>query len=151
MKTQKFGSLVIACGALASVFAMASPAAAQPIACTYLSPGMLAAVRPAGPCVYQGDRIAQRGPVYDGPAVIAPQSTYAPSRTAAGYPYVPGVYHSAAVMQMEPMRGMRGGKRGVVNLQSDLPHGKGTPQIVRARAEVHIYGPERMDIRLYRH
>ena len=140
MKMQKPG--LVAGGALAAAFAMTSPAAAQPIACSYLSPGMLAAVRPAGPCVYQGDRIAQQGPVYDGPAVIAPQPTYAPSRTAVAYPYVPGRYQSAAVMQMEPVRG----KRGVFN----LPSGEGTPQIVPARAEVHIYGPDRMDVRLYR-
>ena len=132
MKMQKPG--LVAGGALAAAFAMTSPAAAQPIACSYLSPGMLAAVRPAGPCVYQGDRIAQQGPVYHGPAVIAPQPTYAPSRTAVAYPYVPGRYQSAAVMQMQPVRGMR----------------EGTPQIVPARAEVHIYGPDRMDVRLYR-
>ena len=135
MKMQKPGLVALACGALAAAFAMTSPAAAQPIACTYFSPGMLSAVRPAGPCVYQGDRIAQQGPVYDGPAVIAPQPTYAPSRTATGYSYVPGRYQDAAVMQMEPVRSMRG---------------EGTPQIVPARAEVHIYGPDRMDIRLYR-
>lgn len=143
MKMQKPGLVVLAGGALAAAFAMTLPASAQPIACTYFSPGMLSAVRPAGPCVYQGDRIAQQGPVYDGPAVIAPQPTYAPSRTAAGYPYVPGRYQDAAVMQMEPVRSMGG-------LQSDLPPGDGTPQIVRARAEVRIYGPDRMDIRLYR-
>ena len=124
----------MACGALAAAFVMKSPAAAQPIACTYLSPGMVSGIRPAGPCVYQGDRIAEQGPTYDGPAVIAPQPTYSPSRTAVGYPYVPGHYQSAAVMQMEPVRSMGGGK----------------PQIVPARAEVHIYGPDRMDIRLYR-
>jgi len=135
MKMQKPGLVVLAGGALAAAFAMTSPAVAQPIACTYLSPGMVTGIRPAGPCVYQGDRIAAQGPTYDGPAIVAPQPTYAPSRTAVGYPYVPGRYQDAAVMQMEPVRSMRG---------------EGTPQIVRARAEVRIYGPDRMDIRLYR-
>jgi hypothetical protein len=35
-------------------------------------------------------------------------------------------------------------------VKNDLPATKGKPQVVRARAEVRIYGPERMDIRLYR-
>jgi hypothetical protein len=142
MKTQKLGSLVVAGGALAAAFAMASPAAAQPIACTYLSPGMLAAIRPAGPCVYQGDRIAQQGPVYDGPAIVAPQPTYAPSPTVNAA-YAPAVRRT--VMRRTPAV-----NRTTVNVEGDVAPAKGKPQVVRANAEVRIYGPERMDIRLYR-
>src|SRR5687767_15844522 len=99
MKMQKPGLVVLAGGALAAAFTMPSPAAPQPIACTYLSPGMLAAVRPAGPCVYQGDRIAQQGPVYDGPAIVAPQPTYAPSPTVNAA-YAPAVRRT--VMRRAP-------------------------------------------------
>jgi hypothetical protein len=142
MKMQKFGSLVVAGGALAAVFALASPAAAQPIACSYYQPGMLAAIRPAGPCVYQGDRIAQQGPVYDGPAVVAPQPTYAPSPTVSAM-YAPAVRRT--VVRRAPAV-----KRTMVYVEGDVAPAKGKPQVVRANAEVHIYGPERMDIRLYR-
>ena len=142
MKTQKFGSLVVAGGALAAVFAMTSPAAAEPIACSYYPPGMFAAIRPAGPCVYQGDRIAQQGPVYDGPAIIAPQSTYAPSPTVNGV-LAPAVHRT--VVRRGPVV-----KRTTVNVEGDVAPAKGKPQVVRANAEVRIYGPARMDIRLYR-
>lgn len=142
MEMQKFGSLVVAGGALAAVFALASSAAAQPIACSYYQPGMLAAIRPAGPCVYQGDRIAQQGPVYDGPAVIAPQPTYAPSPTVSAM-YAPAVRRM--VVRRAPAV-----KRTMVYVEGDVAPAKGKPQVVRANAEVRIYGPERMDIRLYR-
>ena len=141
MKMQKPGLVVLAGGALAAAFTMTSPAAAQPIACTYLSPGMLTAVRPAGPCVYQGDRIAQQGPVYDGPAIIAPQPTYAPSPTVNAV-YVPV---RRTVVRRAPVV-----KRTTVNVEGDVAPAKGKPQVVRANAEVRIYGPARMDIRLYR-
>jgi hypothetical protein len=38
----------------------------------------------------------------------------------------------------------------VVSVQDDLPRSQGRSQVVRARAVVRIYGPQRMDIRLYR-
>ena len=41
-------------------------------------------------------------------------------------------------------------KRTTVNVEGDVAPAKGKPQVVRANAEVRIYGPARMDIRLYR-
>jgi hypothetical protein len=142
------------------------PAKADPVVCSHYRPGMLAFLTgaTATQCVaYQGDTMVNQGPAYDGPAVIAPQSTYAPTRTAAGYPYVHGEYAADQAVQAEPVRKRvvrratvkrivkrTGGKRQVVNVKSDLPRRKGGVQIVHARAEVRIYGPERMDIKLYR-
>jgi hypothetical protein len=141
------GALVAA--ALASI----SPAAAEPVACSYYQPGLLAALSlaPARPvlCEYQGPYIVKQGPVYDGPAIVAPQATYAPSRTLN---YVHGPYHPVvaepAVRRTSVKR--TGPKKTVVDVKNELPATKGKPQVVRARAEVRIYGPERMDIRLYR-
>src|SRR5919106_5510108 len=140
MKMQKAGFL-FACNALAAAFAMTSPAAARPIACTYVPPGILDAVRPAGPCVYQGPRIAEQGPIYDGPAIVAPQATYAPTPTV-NTAYVPAVRRT--VVRRAPVV-----KRTAVKVEGDVAPEKGKPQVVRANAEVRIYGPERMDIRLY--
>lgn len=138
-------SICLIAGALA---AAASPVKAQAVACGAYQPGLLAFLareRPA-PCSYQGDYIVQQSAAYDGPAVIAPQSTYSPSRTVVGY--VPAT-HAGGYMhgpyRMEPAVRVR---RAVV--KSDLPPRKGKVQIVKARAEVRIYGPERMEIKLYR-
>ena len=104
---------------------------------------IIAPVRPAT-CVYQGDRIAQQWASYDGPALIAPQDTYAPSPTVGVYVRPErlavdeyGLGLGVAVPVSEPVR--------VVN-----PARNGKPQVVKARAEVKIYNPQRMDIHLYR-
>jgi hypothetical protein len=130
-----------------------SPASAQAIACSYYQPGLLAALSLApphpAPCEYQGPYIVKQGPVYDGPALVAPQATYAPSRTL-NYVYGPyqPVVAAPAVRHTTVERTVR--KKTVVSMTNELPANKGKPQVVRARAEVRIYGPERMDIRLYR-
>src|SRR3954465_12194882 len=69
----------------------ASPAMAQAVGCGTYQPGLIAFVTRVRPalCSYQGDYIAQQGPAYDGPAVIAPQPTYSPSPTVAGYVHRP--------------------------------------------------------------
>ena len=113
-----------------------------------------------------------QGPVYAGPAVIAPRPTYAPTPTASGYPYV-----SAQSVQYEgqpdsdqvnndvqtspryrvaraaPERRVvyrRAPARRIANVRHGPPAKKGGVKVIRARAEVRIYGPQRMDIRLYR-
>jgi hypothetical protein len=160
----------------AAAFVFSAPAHAN---CGSYQPGMLAfvtGVRPA-PCPYQGDYMVNQGPMYDGPARIAPQPTYAPARTsfAGDYPYVPGQYtaHAAEAPVMrtmvrrdygarrtvyEPVRKgsvakrtavKQSGSRKTVNVKNELST-KGRPKVVHARAEVRIYSTERMDIRLYR-
>jgi hypothetical protein len=157
-------------GALVAAVALiaGSPATADPVVCSHYKPGMLAFLTGATAtrCVaYQGDTMVNPGPVYSGPAVIAPQPTYAPTPMAAEYPYVRGQ------SQAEPAPAAEAGpvrtrmvrratvkrvvkrtvvKRQVVNVKNNPPPRKGGPQIVHARAEVRIYGPQRMDIRLYR-
>jgi hypothetical protein len=159
MKKSLSETFVAAALAVATLLA-ASPARAQAVACGY-QPGLLAwlsgsAVRPAGPCVYQGDYMVQQGPVYDGPAVIAPQPTYSPSPTyAAEYVHGPYAVQRAApapVVRRTTVRRVTRTtvRKPVVNVKNQLPPGKGKVQIVRARAEVRIYGSDRMDIRLYR-
>jgi hypothetical protein len=106
------------------------------------------AVRPA-PCTYQGDYIAQQGPIFDGPAIYAPQPTYAPSPTL-NYTY--GDYQDQgyvgpAVRYPTVRHSVR---RNAVRVRNELPRGKGKPEIVRAKAEVRIYSRDRMDIKLYR-
>jgi hypothetical protein len=131
-------------GALAAAaLPLASPAMAQAVACGIYRPGLFALLAPVhpAPCSYQGDRIAQQGPIYSGPAIVAPQPTYSPSPTVAGY--VGGPYRVA------PERVV--GRVRRVSVNNDLPAGKGKVEIVHARAEVRIYGSERMEIRLYRH
>lgn len=148
--------------AAAAVLLFGTPAQAQAIACGAYQPGMLAfvtGIRPA-PCAYQGDYIVNQGPAYTGPARIAPQSTYAPNQMAADYPYVRGQLNIARAPAAERAVVRRTtakraavkstGKRMTVNVKNDLPPRKGKVQTVHARAEVRIYGPERMDIRLYR-
>ncbi len=143
-------------GALAAAgLTAASPSLAQPAPCGFYQPGLIAFLagreRPA-PCAYQGPYIVQQGPTYDGPAIIAPQPTWSPSRTVN---YVHGDYRRDVVVAAPPVRrtAARSSTR-VVNVQSDLPppkgKRKGKVEIVRAKAEVRIYGPQRMDIRLYR-
>ena len=100
----------------------------------------LSPVRPQC-AIYQGDYMVNQGPVFSGPAVIAPQHTYAPTPTAFGYRYVSG-YSDGVIARHATTR--------VVNVQTDEPAGEGAAQIVRARAEVRIYSPQRMDIRLFR-
>ena len=141
----------LAAGALAvSALPLTSPGAA---ACGYYRPGLFTyiAVRPA-PCVYQGDYMVQQWAAYDGPALIAPQPTYSPSPTVGGY--VHGSYQAQPVVEIDPMpmyRRQRVVARGpVVHVRNELPPGKGKVQVVRARAEVRIYGSERMEIKLYR-
>lgn len=153
----------------AAVFLAGAPAKADRVICGNYQPGLLAYItqamtaRTVTQCAaYQGDYMVDRGPSYSGPAVIEPQATYAPTRTAAGYPYVHGQYQAEPepAVRIERKRVHRRDTvkrivkrtvtRHVVNVKNDLPPRKGGVQIVRARAEVRIYGPERMDIKLYR-
>jgi len=107
--------------------------------------------------VKQGDYRVKQGPVYSGPAAIAPQPTYAPTQTASGYPYVSGTeappeevaepIRRRVYPSVPPRRVVKRTK--VAKVQVHLPK-KGAPQVIRAIAEVKIYGPERMDIRLIR-
>lgn len=125
----------------------ANSAAIADIAPCRSNPGMLAFVAvslsPLRPqcAIYQGDYMVNQGPVFSGPAVIAPQHTYAPTPTAFGYRYVSG-YSDGGIARHATTR--------VVNVPTDEPAGEGAAQIVRARAEVRIYSPQRMDIRLFR-
>jgi hypothetical protein len=147
-------------GALAAMAALPVGAPAYAAACRNYQPGMLAFIagtRPAPACASQGDYMVNQAAAYDGPAMIAPQPTYAPTRTAADYPYVHGQYRAEPAVRAKPVvratvtRVKRTvAKKPVVNVKNDLPPGKGRVQIVHASAEVRIYGPERMDIRLYR-
>jgi hypothetical protein len=146
-------SHALAAGALAAATWLASsPAMANPaVACGVYQPGLLAFMtrtRPAPPCAYQGDYMVNRGPVYDGPAVVAPQPTYSPS------PRVVGSYRveSGRLVRRQAVKRVDRTvvKRPAVNLKNELPARKGKAQTVHARAEVRIYGPDRMDIRLYR-
>ena len=144
----------LAAGMLAAAaLPFASPATAGAVSCGYYRPGLFTymAVRPA-PCVYQGDYMVQQWASYDGPALIAPQPTYSPSPTVAGY--VHGPYRTAPVVvrRATVTRVRYAGVNGpVVSVRNDLPRSNGKVEIVRARAEVRIYGRQRMDIRLYRH
>lgn len=104
--------------------------------------------------VYQGDYMVNRGPVFSGPALIAPQHTYAPTPTAFGYPYVHGDY--AAVPAVEIYRPAvvhriitRRVATRATHVRGYVPPRKNS-EIIRAKAEVKIYSPHRMDIRLYR-
>lgn len=148
---KKIWSHCLALGVLAAVTApAASPAMAQATACGTYQPGLIgflsSSTRPAT-CVYQGPYMVNQGPVYDGPALIAPHRTYAQSRTINSY--VHGEYRVAA-----PARAVRYGavkRRAMVNVRNEPRlRGSGKPQVVRADAEVRIYGPRRMEIRLYR-
>jgi hypothetical protein len=131
---------------LALALPVASPAMAEAVACGIYKPGLIAyltGVRPA-PCAYQGDYIAKQGPTYDGPAVVAPQPTYSPSRTVAGYiPARSWVESERGVRRTTVTRVKRVASRSKAT-------GKGKVQIVHARAEVRIYGPDRMEIFLHR-
>src|SRR5215208_7357745 len=139
---------------------VASPAMAEAVACRIYQPGMLGfltGVRPA-PCAYQGDYIAKQGPTYDGPAVIAPQPTYSPSRTVGGFVHGPYRAEPEAVVRRTTVTRVKrvAPRKAVVSVKDELPpskgkaKGKGKVEIVRAQAEVRIYGPDRMEIRLNR-
>jgi hypothetical protein len=96
-------------GALvAAALPVASPAMAQSVACRIYRPELLllTPVRPA-PCSYQGDYIAHQGPTYDGPAIVAPQPTYSPSRTVAGYARGPYRVASGHVVRSAPVTRVR--------------------------------------------
>jgi hypothetical protein len=140
---QKSPTHYLMAGALAAAAAaLASPAGAG--GCSYY-PGVFAApIRPAL-CVYQGDYMVQQWASHDGPALIAPQDVYAPSRT-----YVQSAYRVEPVVAIEPAPVVYHRVNRVVSVQDDLPRSQGRSQVVRARAVVRIYGPQRMDIRLYR-
>lgn len=135
-------------GALLAPLPFASQAEAG-TACGAYRGWFTAPVRPA-PCSYQGPYMVEQGPYYDGPAVIAPQPTYSPSRNVAAY--VPGPYSAAPVADVAPVRYRRNveKKSTRVSVKGDAPARKGKVQVVKARAEVRIYGPERMEIKLYR-
>ncbi len=153
----------------AALFA-ASAAAAQCGSCgPNYEPGLLAALANAFSAsaspncvncapVKQGEYRVNQGPVYSGPAAVAPQPTYRPTQTAAGYPYVSGSDPVSEEEVGEPIRkrvypaapARRVFKRTRVAKVEVRPAKKGAPQVIRAIAEVKIYGPERMDIRLMR-
>lgn len=125
----------LAAGVLVAPLSFTSPAAAQGCG------AVIAPVRPAT-CIYQGDYMVQQWASYDGPALIAPQDTYAPS------PMV-GVYvrpERLAVDEYDLGAGV-----GVRHERVAKPAPrKGKVEVVKARAEVRIYSPQRMDIQLYR-
>jgi hypothetical protein len=145
MKNAIFG--IFSVGGLAAALCSSSPAIAERFVCGVYPARVVAhlmPVRPAPPCPYQGDYIVNQGPVYDGPAVIAPQPTYSPSPSVG---YVQGYYRTTRVVRRTTKVRTT---RKVVNVKNELPSVEGSPQVVHARAEVRIYGPQRMDIRLYR-
>ena len=169
---KKILSHALAAGVLAAaLFALPASAQDRAVGCSYYQPGMLAfmiGARPA-PCAYQGDYMVNHGPVYDGPARRAPQPTYAPAPTASNYPYVHGQYKMSvapatqtAVVRRSTVKGTTvrskrvteeravKGKRMTVEVKNELPPTKGKPKVVKAQAEVRIYGPDRMEIRLFR-
>jgi len=125
-----------------ALVALASPAAAGGCG------AIIAPVRPAT-CVYQGDYMVQQWASYDGPALIAPQDTYAPSPTV-------GVYVRPERLAVDEYALGAGvavrHERDVVVRSARVakPARKGKVEIVKAKAEVRIYSPQRMDIRLYR-
>ena len=139
---------LLASALAAAALPLASPAMAQAVGCGIYRPGLLALLAPTRPalCSYQGDYIAHQGPTYDGPAIVAPQPTYSPSRTLPGYAHRPYRVASERVVRGAPVSRV---KR--VSVENELPAGEGKAEIVHARAEVRIYGSERMEIRLYRH
>ena len=136
---------LVAGALVAAPLPLAAPASAQAVACGIYQPGLLAYLAPTrpAPCSYQGDRIAHQGPTFDGPAVVAPQNTYSPSRTVA-FGYYPYRAQRQAVVHRTAVR--RSKRVSVDDGTAD----NGKVEVVRARAEVRIYSPERMDIRLYR-
>src|SRR3954467_5852713 len=91
---KKSASHLFAAASLATAAFVGAPSPAA--ACGYYQPGLLEwlagpyPVRPA-PCVYQGDRIAEQGPDYDGPAAIHPQPVCRRSLTDPHGLYQPGV------------------------------------------------------------
>src|SRR6476661_3873791 len=106
---------LVAGGLVAAALPFASPAMAQAVACGIYHPGLIALLAPVhpAPCAYQGDRIAEQGPVYDGPAIIAPQRTYSPSPTVGGY------VHRAYRVQSEGVVRRSGVRR--VSVKNELP------------------------------
>jgi hypothetical protein len=140
----------------------AAPVVEAPVAETPCS-----SCRPA--TVYQGDYMVQQRASYSGPAVIAPQPTYAPTPTASGYPYVSSQYETLAQAYSEPSDGSYRVERaaplrrvvrrapvhrrhiGVYNERPAKKNAQKGVQVIHARAEVKIYGSKRMDIRLYSH
>jgi hypothetical protein len=136
-------------GALAATAVLAASPATAALVCGYYPPGLFAfgATRPER-CVYEGDYMVEQGPTYDGPAVIAPQPTYSPSPYVAGY--VRGAYQALPIAPVIPRATVRHTVRKRVVTAKSEPAGKGKPEVVNARAVVKIYGPERMEIRLYR-
>ena len=136
---QKSLTHYLTAGALTvAAMAFASPAAAGGCG------AIIALVRPAT-CIYQGDYMVQQWASYDGPALIAPQDVYAPRRT-----YVQSAYRVEPAIAVERAPVVDYRVRRGVSVRGDLPRSKGKVEVVKATAEVRIYGRERMDIRLYR-
>jgi hypothetical protein len=164
---------LIASAACATALFTATAAYADCGACgSSTQPGLLSSLFGASvgcaPCpASSGDYMVNQGPVYSGPAVIAPIPTYTPTPTASGYPYVsaqnegePSGYQANGyqpssryrVSRVTPAHRTvyrRAPARRMVAMRKGGPAKKGT-QFIRARAEVRIYSPQRMDIRLYR-
>lgn len=122
-------------GALVAALSFVAPASAGGCGAVF------APVRPAT-CIYQGDYMVRQWALYDGPALIAPQDTYAPSPTVGVYvrPERLAVdeYGLGAGVAVRPVRVARPALR------------EGKVEVVKAQAEVRIYNRQRMDIRLYR-
>jgi hypothetical protein len=161
--SRQIGRLGAAAVGIATLFA-ASAASAHCTPCRPVyQPGLLAfvtglftapAVVECGRCapvlprcvrcapVDQHDYIVAQGPVYSGPALIAPHATYAPSALAVGYPYVSG-YRVEHRFVRRPVR------HAVVGVERKA-RGRTKTEVIHARAVVKIYSHNRMDIQLYR-
>ncbi len=143
-KTSAFVRRLCAAAAGAAVLMAASSASAEPMDC-----GSHAFWAKAFPwlsdrtrCipVYQGDYMVDRGPVYSGPALIAPQSTYAPSRTADGYPYVYSRWSARPLVYSQPIS-YRSGERAAPERKIKTSVPESAPDVDRGRAGERIYGP----------
>jgi hypothetical protein len=164
---------VITAACLTTVVTVSAASANCGVCGSSTQPGLLAylfGTTGCTPCpAGSGDYMVNQGPVYSGPAVIAPPPTYAPTPTASGYPYVYAqgeseapAYQESPVYRDPPRRRVsrvvpvhrtvhrHAAIRQVASARKHVPVKKGGPQFIRARAEVRIYNPQRMDIRLFR-
>lgn len=80
--------------------------------------------------------VVNRGPVYEGPGVVIGQQYYTVGAAPRAYPYVSGHYPSGSYAYQGPAYGA----------SPTLPAGT----VVRARAEMRLVSPDRIDIQLYR-
>lgn len=143
-KTSTFVRRLSAAAAGAAVLMAVSPAGAEPMDCA--SHAFWAKAFPwlsdRTRCipVYQGDYMVDRGPVYSGPALIAPQPTYAPSRTADGYPYVYSRWSARPLVYSQPIS-YRSGERAAPERKIKTSVPESAPEVIRPRTDGRIYGP----------